>query len=182
MVIDLIGRAHLLDAAMIHHHDPVGEFQRFLLIVSDEQAGDVNLVVELSQPAAQLLADFGIERTERLVQQQNTRLDGQGASQGYALALASGELRRVTLREILELDQFQQILDLGADFLFGWPVLAGPDSEAEGDVLKNGHVAEQRVVLEDESDLALADGAVADVLAVKSDGSRIGKLQAGDNA
>ena len=48
MVIDLIGSAHLLDAAMVHHDDAVGEFERFLLIVGNEQAGDVNLVVKLS--------------------------------------------------------------------------------------------------------------------------------------
>src|SRR5664279_5925107 len=97
----------------------------------------------LPQPAAQFLANFGVERAERLIQEQNTRFNRQCARQGYSLALATGELRRIALCQILELDQFQQLLNLGADFFLGWPMLARPNSQAECDVLKNGHVPEQ---------------------------------------
>ena len=44
--------------------------------------------------------------------------------------------------------------------------LARPDAQAEGDVLEHGHVAEQRIVLEHESDAPFARRAVQDVLAV----------------
>ena len=43
--VHLVGRADLFDLAVIHHHDTVGHFQRFFLIVGDEDAGDVHFVV-----------------------------------------------------------------------------------------------------------------------------------------
>ena len=38
LVVDLAGRANLLDLALVHHDDLVREFERLLLVVGDEQA------------------------------------------------------------------------------------------------------------------------------------------------
>ena len=46
MVVDLAGRADLLDAALVHHHHAVGDFERLFLVVGDEDRGDVDLVVQ----------------------------------------------------------------------------------------------------------------------------------------
>ena len=96
---------------MVHDHDAIGDLEGFLLIVGDEDAGDVNLVVQPAQPLAQLLAHLRVERAERLVEQQHLRRGGQRAGQGDALALAAGELRRHLVAEALELDQAQQLVD-----------------------------------------------------------------------
>ncbi len=45
--------------------DLVGDLERLLLVVGHEDGGQADLVVELAQPAAELLADLGIERAER---------------------------------------------------------------------------------------------------------------------
>ena len=95
VVIDFVRSSHLFDVTVVHHHHAICQFECFLLIVGHEEAGDVNFVVKLAQPAAQLLANFGIQRTERFVQQQYTRFDGQGARQGYTLPLSAGKLRRM---------------------------------------------------------------------------------------
>ena len=92
MVVDVVRRADLLDPAVVHHHDAVGDLQRLLLIVRDEHAGDVHLVVQSPQPAPQLLPHLGVERAERLVEQQHPGLDGQRPRQRDALPLAAGEL------------------------------------------------------------------------------------------
>src|SRR5882762_544907 len=42
MVIDLTRRADLLDAALVHHHHPVGDFQRLFLIVGNENRRHVD--------------------------------------------------------------------------------------------------------------------------------------------
>ncbi len=89
MVPDLLRRADLLDAAGVHQHHPVGDFQRFFLVVGDENTGHMQLVMQAPQPAPQFLAHFGIQRAKRLVQQQHLRLHRQGACQGNALALAA---------------------------------------------------------------------------------------------
>jgi len=61
LVVDLGRGADLLDPSGVHQHHPIRYLQRLLLIVGDEQAGDMQLVVQLAQPAAQLLAHLRIE-------------------------------------------------------------------------------------------------------------------------
>ena len=51
MIEYFVRRADLFDTAWVHHHDPVGHFKRLFLIVRDEHAGHVDLVVQLPQPA-----------------------------------------------------------------------------------------------------------------------------------
>ncbi len=69
------------------------------------------------QPAAQVLPHSRIQRAERLVEQQDLRLDGQRARERHALPLAAGQLRRIPLRQRLELDQPQQLLHALLDAL-----------------------------------------------------------------
>ena len=84
------------------------------------------------------------------------RLDGEGAGQGHALALAAGELRGVAVGQPVELHELQQVRDLLPDLRFGGRRARGPHAQAEGHVLEHGHVAEQGVVLEHEADAAVA--------------------------
>src|SRR5262249_37401784 len=60
-VVDLVGRADLLDLAAVQHDDAVGELDRLLLVVGDEDGGVAGAVVDLAQPAAELAADLGVE-------------------------------------------------------------------------------------------------------------------------
>ena len=69
------------------------------------------------------------------------------------------------------------VADIG-DRLLGRAVLARLDAQAEGDVLEHRHVAEQRVVLEHEADLALAHVAAGGVFAVEQHVAGVGVLQA----
>ena len=108
LLIDFFRRSGLLDASLVEHDHAVGDLQRLLLIVGHEHGGDMDLVVQLAQPAPQLLADLGVERAERLVEQQDARLDGERARQRDALALAAGQLRRIAVAERAELDQIEQ--------------------------------------------------------------------------
>ena len=156
MLVDFSGRADLLDLALVHQHHAVGHFERFFLVVRDEDAGDVQLVVQAPQPAAQLLAHLGVERAERLVQQQHLGLDRQRARQRDALPLSAGELMRIAVGEPVELHQLQQLVHLAPDFRRSRAARARLHAQAEGDVLEHGHVPEQRVVLEHEADLPLA--------------------------
>ena len=67
ILVKLLRRAHLLDAAPVQHDHLVGDFERLLLVVGHEEARDVNLIVQPPQPGPQLFADLGIEgrRTAR---------------------------------------------------------------------------------------------------------------------
>ena len=61
--------------APIHDHHPVRDLEGLLLIVGDEQAGHLNLVVEAAQPLAELHPDLGVEGAERLVEPRVLLLD-----------------------------------------------------------------------------------------------------------
>ena len=124
-VEDLLRRADLLDAALVHDHDAVGHLERLLLVVGHEDAGEADLVVQPPQPAAQLLADLGVERAEGLVEEEHARLDREGAGEGDALALAAGELRGQAVGEPVELDHAQEAHHLLADLRLRGPGARG---------------------------------------------------------
>src|SRR5215207_10245416 len=50
VVVQVIRRADLLDSTLVDHHDPIGHVQRLLLVVGDEDRGDVYFVVQSPQP------------------------------------------------------------------------------------------------------------------------------------
>ena len=66
---------------------------------------------------------------------------------------------------IAQADDFKHILDL----VFDRGLVELLDLQAEGDVLADGHVGEQAVLLEDHTDVALFGGQVGDILAVEED-------------
>ncbi len=75
-------------------------------------------------------------------------------------------------------------MHFAAQIVFARAQFARPDSQAESDVLKHRHVAEQRVVLEHETDAPLAGRAVEDIFAVHHHRCRliaVGRVQAGDD-
>ncbi len=98
MVVDLERRADLLDPALVHHHDAVGHRQRFFLVVRHVDGGDAELALQRADLLAQRHADLGVERRERLVEQQHLRLDGERAGERHALLLAAGELVGIARR------------------------------------------------------------------------------------
>ena len=69
IVVDLFGSAGLLDPPLVQNHHLVRDFQGFFLVVGDENAGEVNFVVQVTQPAAQLQPHLGVQSAERLVKQ-----------------------------------------------------------------------------------------------------------------
>ncbi len=138
----------------------------------------MDLIVQASQPAAQLLAHLGVERAERLIEQQHPWFYRQRARQGDALALAAGELVRVAVRLPVELHQFQQFAHPAPDLGVGRAFAARPHAQAEGDVFEYGHMAEQRVVLEHKADAAPLHLGIGGVLAIEQDLPAVRKLQA----
>ncbi len=107
VLVDLARRADLFDHTLVHHHDAISHFHGLFLIVSHEHRGQVDVLVQARQPATQLLADLGVQRAERLVQQQHFWLDRQGAGQGNALALSTRQLLRITVGQPVQLHHVQ---------------------------------------------------------------------------
>ena len=90
MAIDLLGPTDLRDAAMAHHHDPIGDAHRLLLVMGDHDRRDAKAALQRADLLAQMQPHDGIERGEGFVQQQQPRLVRQRPGQGDALLLPAG--------------------------------------------------------------------------------------------
>ena len=177
-VVDLGGRADLLDAAGVHDRDPVAHRERLFLVVGHVDEGDPDLALDALQLELHDLAQLEVEGAERLVEQQRLRLVDEGPGQRHALLLAARELRRLAPGEVLEPDDGDALVDLAGELGLVPLLGAGP----EGHVVPHRHVGEQRVVLEDGVDVALVGRGPRHVLAVEADGAAGGRLEAGDHA
>ena len=80
-----------------------------------------------------------------------------------------------------ELHQIQQLLDPGSDGRLGRSLGARLDPQAEGHVLEHRHVPEQGIVLEHETDIALAHVEIRGILAADDDVAAVGLLQPRDD-
>ena len=87
----------LLDAALTHDHDAVGDQHRFVEIMGDEQDGLAGAGMDLQQLLLHGLAGLGVERPERLVHQQDLGIDGERAGDADALLHAAGQLMRAAI-------------------------------------------------------------------------------------
>ena len=61
LAIDLLRRTDLLDRAAIHHADPVGDGERFFLIVGDIDRGDADRALDVANLVAQVGPELGGE-------------------------------------------------------------------------------------------------------------------------
>ena len=82
--------------------------QRLFLVVRHVEHGDAERLLQPSDLAAHLDAQLGVEIGERLVEQQDVRLDHHCAGDRDALELAAGQLMRPALAIAVELHQLQR--------------------------------------------------------------------------
>src|SRR5438132_5861401 len=146
-LVDLGRRADLFDPALVEDREAVAHRERLLLVVRDVDERDADLA-DLTLDALELdlhlLPQLQVERTERLVQQQDLRAVDERARERDPLTLASGELHRLPLAETGQPDDLQRFLD-------PFPPLGARNvlhAQAVRDVLGNRHVREERVILE----------------------------------
>lgn len=176
LVVDLSRRTDLLDAALVHHHDPVSHLHGLLLVVGNDHGSDMHLVMEIPQPGTQFLAHLGIEGTEGFIEQQHAGLDREGPGEGDALALAARELGGIAISETLKLHQLEQFIDAPADHL----MLPAAEFQPEGHVLSHGAVLEQGEVLKHKAHLSLLHRSACGLLTGNPDPTRIGLLEPRD--
>ena len=137
--------------------------------------------MDRAQRLAQFLAHLGVQRSERLVEQQDLGFARQRPGKRDSLALAARQLRGIALAEPRQVNQREQIVDALGDLGLGRTVAALHDLEAEGNILGHRHVPEQGIMLEHEADAALGSRDLAHVLVAEPDGAAIGIFKPGDD-
>ena len=156
--VDLARRPDLADMPAGHDRDPRRHREGFLLVVGDEHEGRPDLAVDARQLDLHLLAELEVERPERLVEQQHGRSLRERAGQRHALGLAARQLPRVAVAVLGQADQLEVLADAPADLV----VRQALHPQPERDVVGDGHVREERVVLEHGVHVALVRRQVVD--------------------
>jgi hypothetical protein len=164
------------ETPLAQHRDPVGERERLVLVVGDQQRGDVLALLDAPHLVAHRHASGRIERRERLVEQQRARLEGERAGERHALLLAAGELRGKPVAEPFEPDEREEIGGAASTLVDRRIAHA----QRIGDVLPDAHVRKQRIRLEHDAALARTHGCRGHVLAPEADAARLGPEEAGD--
>ena len=87
--VDLLRRADLDDPPRLHHGDPVRHHHRLLERVGDVDEGLAGLLVDVLELLLERLLELVVEGRQRLVEEQDLGIVGEGAGEGDALALAA---------------------------------------------------------------------------------------------
>ena len=170
-------RSHLLEHAEVHDGDAIGNRHRFLLVVRDEHGGDADATLDSSELRAHIDAQLSVEVRQRLVQQQDARLEHERACERDALLLPTRELRRVTLAQSRQAHQLQRRFHT-PPHLVARPT---PHLQPKGDVVEHGHVRPQRVALKNHGRGPALRRLAQHTCAVDSHVSAVGLQKSTDN-
>ena len=158
--------------AVGHHHDAVGQVDRLFNRVGDKQDGLAQFLPDAQQLVLQIAPGQRVQRAKRFVHQHDRRIQRQHAGNRHPLAHAAGEVFRVAVAKVFQVQQIQQLIhrlgDVAARFLL--------HLQAKGDVLRHGHPRKQRVLLKHHA--AIRAGA-EDFFALDGDFARRRRLKTG---
>src|SRR5579859_188912 len=105
---DLVQRAALDDAAVLHHHHPVRHGAHDVDVVRDEDVGEAVFLLQSGEELEDLLLDGYVECARRLVEYDDLRPHNQRSRDRDALALAAGKFVRIALKQRLGTPTFCQ--------------------------------------------------------------------------
>ena len=176
-VVDVGRRADLFEAARVHDADSVGHRQRLLLVVRDEDQRHAESALERLQLELHRLPELAVKRAERLVAEQHSRADHDGAGQRDPLLLPAGELPGPPLVVAGQRDLPQRLADALRDLALADAAHAQP----EPDILRHRPVRKQRVGLEHHAHVAPMHRHVSEVAPAHHDHALVRLLEPGDH-
>ena len=163
--VDIDGLAELRHAALRERCGRAAEkqcLQRLRRRVDEDRAGGGE---DARQLLAQLLAELVVEVGERLVEEHEIRLLGDGAGEGGALLLAAGKLERLAIEQRRQLQKRRGLSHAPVEV----GLLRAGNAQRRGDVLVDGEVRVVDELLIDHGHRTLAHGNAGHILAVEED-------------
>ena len=153
-VIDVLRCPNLRDASVGHHGDAIAQRHRFGLIVRHIDGGDGERAQQPIDVDAQTLAQLGVERGQRFIEQQHARLHGERPRERDALSLPSRQLIDAALPVSAHMHHVEKARNLPRAFA---SVQCAADLESVADIFRDVHVGKERVALEHHADIAPFD-------------------------
>ena len=158
-VVDVVRRAQLLQHAALHHGDAAAQGHGLDLVVGDIDAGDAAALVQAFDFGPHFHAQLGIQVGQRLVEQKQLWLTGEGAAHRHPLALAAAELGGATVEQMFDLQHGGDL----ADALLALGLGDFSHFQRKTDVVGHAHRGVERVALKDHRNVALGGGHANDV-------------------
>ncbi len=175
IAVEVLRRIDLLQDPVLEHGDAMAHRHRLDLVVGDVDGGDVEVLLQLHDLCAGLDAQLGVQVGQRLVHEEDLRLADDRAAHRHTLALATGEVLRLAVEELGEVEDLGGALDPLGDLGLGTLL----DRQRKAHVLPHGHVWVQGVVLEDHRDVAVTRLFAGDVASTDGDDAGVGRFQTG---
>ena len=179
-VVQRVGFVPLLQAALVHHADPVADGKRFQLVVGHKQGGGPGGLENAAHFMGQALAQIHIQVGKGLVEQQQPGLGRQRPGQCHTLLLPARELVRMQMAGLSQTHQCQHLLDTRK------PLGGRQVRQAKAHIARHVQVRKERVVLKHHADAPRLGRQVllgaADHVAGQPDAACAGALQSGHGA
>ncbi len=173
---EVLGRRDLEEPARVHDGDAVGDGERLVVVVGDEDGRRAGGAQGLAQVEREALAQPPVERGEGLVEQEQAGARRERPRERDALALAPAERRDRAPLVPGEPDDVEQLgharVALGAR----------QPRDPVGDVARDVAVREELALLEHEPEPAAVHGDAREVAAVPRHGARGDRLEPRDGA
>ena len=144
----------------------------------DHHTGHAHFFNDVDQLELGLLTQFFVQRTQRLVQQQQFGLLGQAACQRHALLLPTRQLMWLALGKLAQLHQIEHFAGAPLNFVFGQAFAL----QAKGHVFPDIEVGEQGITLEHHVHRPVVRGQTRHVLTAQQNAPRRGLLEARQHA
>ena len=176
--VELQGGADLLEPALVQDGHPVGDGQRFFLVVGDPDRRRFERPLQTAQERTQFTPQRLVEARERFVEEQHLRTDGERPGDGHPLLLPSRNLAGIPVRELEESHPFQHLVGEIRRLTARYPAPFG----AERNVPPEAQVGEEGVALEDHSHVPVFGRGLIHQLAPDPDLSRVRFQVPGDAA
>ena len=176
--INVFRFADLGNFAAFENGHPVGNGEGFFLVVGHVDGREARLFADPTDFGSHFQSEFGVEVRKRFVKKEGAGSDDEGAGEGHALLLASGELGDFAIGVCLHPDRREGLFYPGISFGAGHFAFF----QAERDILGDGHVGPERVALEHHPGIALVRREVGDIVVVKENPAFVGDIESGNIA
>src|ERR1700677_1646384 len=175
--VKLVGSADLFNTAGVHNDDAVRKSQRLGLGMGHEDERNAQMALQQLELVLNALAQIGIERTQRLIEKQDVRLDYEGAGERDALLLAARQPLRLEVADVGQAKFFENAFNHGVARGGGHLL----DVKTETNVCAHGHVRKQRIILKDHGRRPALRRHIVDPIAPNENVARRDRLKSRDH-
>ncbi len=162
-----------MDLVIFEPQMEIRESEGLALGVGDVEDGNAMLLLGALEQMNEIGLRVLIHRREGFVEEEDSGLGGEGAGEGDALLFTAGEALREAVEEVADAHFGGERFNKGGDGV-GRGFL---ETGGEADLLGNGEGGEERAILGDKADAAIAGRRAGDIAMIDPDASALRKAE-----